>query len=1541
VQVTDLLPAGLTFVSATPSQGTYNSTSGLWTLGTVNPSTPQTLVITATVVSSAAQTNTATLSHSDQFDPVATNNSASATETPQQADLALAKSVSNTTPNVGDTITFTVTITDKGPNSATNVQVTDLLPAGLTFVSANPSQGTYDIASGVWSVGTVTTAAPQTLQIQAIVASPAAQTNTASISNSDQFDPATANNTASATETPKQADLVLAKTVSNAAPNVGDTITFTVTLSNNGPNWATNVQVADLLPGGLVFVSATPSQGTYSSISGAWVVGTVTTTVPQTLLIQARVASPNAQTNTASISHNDRFDPNTANNTATATETPQQSDLTLSKTVSNATPNVGDTITFTVTLSNTGPNQATNVQVTEVLPTGLTFVSATASQGTYASATGLWTVGTVTTATPQTLQIQAKVVSQAAQTNIASINHSDQFDPNTANNTASATETPQQSDLHLTKTVSNAAPNVGDTVTFTVTLSNTGPNNATNVQVNDLLPAGLTFVSATPSQGTYNNTSGLWTVGTVTATTPQTLLIQATVASPGAATNTAAISHSDQFDPDPGNNSAGATVTPQQADLQISKAVSNPTPNVNDTITYTITLTDNGPNSATNVKVQDTLPSGVSFVSSNPSQGTYDNATGVWTVGTVNPGAPQTLIISATVTSPNPQTNTAAISHADQFDPDPANNGDTASVNPQHADLAVAKTVSNPTPNVGDVITFTVTLTDNGPSSATNVRVTDLLPAGLTFVSSTPSQGTYVSSTGLWTVGTLPNGAHATLALQARVVSPVAQTNTATISHADQFDPVTGNNSASATETPQRADLAVRKTVSNATPNVGDIITFAVGLADLGPNPATNVQVTDLLPTGFTFISATPSQGTYVAATGLWTVGAVATSTPQTLLIRARVASAAAQTNTATISHADQFDPNKANNSASATVTPQQADLALAKTVNDATPNVGEIITYTVTLTNKGPNAATNVSILDLLPSGVSFISASPSLGAYNSGTGLWTIAAIPNGGTATLTLTAQVVSPSTQTNTATITGADQFDPNTANNTASAAQTPKQADLALAKTVSNATPNVGDTVTFTVTLTNNGYNWATNVQVTDRLPAGLAFVSATPSQGTYDNISGVWAVGTVTTTMQLTLQISARVFSSQPQTNTATVSAADQFDPNPANNSASATETPQQADLVLAKSVSDPTPNVGATISFVVTLTNKGPNSATDVTVLDPLPAGLTFVSATPSTGTYDPATGIWTVGAVTTTTPQTLTLTARVASPLPVTNTATVLHADQFDPDLANNTASATETPQQADLNLAKTVDNPTPHVGDVITFTVTLTDLGPDPATHVLVSDRLPTGLTFVSATPSTGSYNPITAIWTVGTVTPGTPVTLTLRARVTVQNSLTNTATITQSDQFDPDPTNNKASATETPVAPRADLVLTKTANQSQVYAGMNVTYTFVIHNLGPSPATGVIVSDPFPPGLVFVSAATPSQGTYNPATGIWSVGTLNNGAMATLSVTARVMVIAPIVNTATASAVELDPDLSNNFSSIAVTGLNPASISSKRSLLASRQ
>jgi uncharacterized repeat protein (TIGR01451 family) len=1521
VVVTDLLPAGLAFVSATPSQGTYTSGTGAWALGGLANGAGATLQVVATVTGAGQFTNTATRTAANQPDPTPGNNTGSATVVTPSADIAIAKTVDNATPNVGSNVTFTVSATNNGPDNATGVLVTDLLPAGLTFVSATPSQGSYTSGTGAWVIGAIANGASKTLQVVATVTGSAAVTNTASRTSEDQSDFNAANDSASAVVTGQQADIAVTKTVDNAVPNVGTNVTFTVTATDNGPSAATGVVVTDLLPAGLAFVSATPSQGSYASGTGAWVVGGLANGGSATLQLVATVTSPGNKTNTATRTAGNQPDPTPGNDAASASVSGQQADIAVAKTVNNATPNVGTNVTFTVTATNNGPSGATGVVVTDLLPAGLTFVSASPSQGSYASGTGAWTVGALANGASATLQVVATVATPGNKTNTVTRTAGDQPDPTAANDSASASVNGQQADIAVAKTVSNPAPNVGSNVTFTVTATDNGPSAATGVVLTDLLPAGLTFVSATPSQGTYTSGSGVWAVGALANAGSATLQVVATVTTPGNKTNTAARTAGNQPDPTPGNDSASASVNGQQADIAVTKAVNNVTPNVGTNVIFTVTATDNGPSAATGVVVTDLLPAGLTFVSATPSQGSYASGTGAWVVGGLANGGSATLQLVATVTSPGNKTNTATRTAGNQPDPTPGNDSASASVNGQQADLGVAKTVSSATANVGTNVTFTVTATNNGPSAATGVVVTDLLPAGLTFVSATPSQGSYSSGTGAWAVGGLANSGSATLQVVATVTTPGNKTNTATRTAGNQPDPTPANDSASASVNGQQADIAVTKIVNNATPNVGTSVTFTVTATNNGPSSATGVVVTDVLPAGLTFVSATPSQGTYTSGTGTWAVGALANGAAPTLQVVATVTTSGGKTNTASRSAGDQPDPTPANDSASASVTPPQADVAIAKTVDSATPNVGANVTFTVTATNNGGSAATGVAVTDLLPAGLTFVSATPSQGTYAAGNGLWSVGSLANTAAATLQLVATVATPGTSTNTATKTAEDQFDPNTLNDAANASVNGQQADIGVSKTVNSANPNVGSNVTFVVTATDNGPSNATGVVLTDLLPAGLTFVSATPSQGTYTSGTGAWAVGAIANGASATLQVVATVATPGNKTNTVTRTAGNQPDTVAGNDSASASVNGRQADIAITKTVDVSTPNVGTNVTFTITATNNGPNGATGVVVADLLPAGLTFVSATPSQGTYSSGTGAWTIGAIGNGQGRTLTLVATVSTPGNKVNTATKTGEDQFDPNAANDSASAGVSGRQADIALTKTVDNPAPNVGQNATFTITATNSGPSLATGVVVTDFLPAGLTFVSSTPSQGTYTSATGAWNIGNIGNGAAKTLQILVTVNQPGTITNTATKTAEDQFDPTTVDDSASASLN--GQQADIAVAKTVDTATPLVGQNVTFTVTASNNGPSGATGVVLSDILPAGLAFVSA-TPSQGTYDPGTGAWNAGAVANGQAPTLQLVATVTTPGTLTNTASKTAEDqADPNPANDSASASVS------------------
>ncbi|MBT8461493.1 MAG: DUF11 domain-containing protein, partial [Gemmatimonadetes bacterium] len=331
---------------------------------------------------------------------------------------------------------------------------------------------------------------------------------------------------------------------------------------------------------------------------------------------------------------------------------------------------------------------------------------------------------------------------------------------------------------------------------------------ATGLVISDALPNGLTYVSDNPSAGSYDSGTGAWTLGGLANGASATLEIVATLTQNGSITNTAAVTAVDQPDSDAGNDTASQTLSGTQADIAVSKSVSAAETNVDTDVTFTVTVTNNGPDDATGIEVTDQLPAGLAYDSHAAGQGAYTAATGLWAVGALANGATATLEIIATVTGTETVTNTASVTASDQADPEVENNLSAAQVTGLEVDIAVTKTVDNASPALSSNVVFTVTATNNGPSDATGLALTDLLPAGLTYVSDTPSQGGYTSGTGLWSVGALANGASATLAITATVAAEGTTTNTATVTALDQPDPNAGNDSASqAVTTPMGGTL--------------------------------------------------------------------------------------------------------------------------------------------------------------------------------------------------------------------------------------------------------------------------------------------------------------------------------------------------------------------------------------------------------------------------------------------------------------------------------------------------------------------------------------------------------------------------------------------------------------------------------------------------------------------------------------------------------------------------------------------------------------
>ena len=364
--------------------------------------------------------------------------------------------------------------------------------------------------------------------------------------------------------------------------------------------------------------------------------------------------------------------------------------FSITNAVDKTNPNVGDTVTYTINITNNGSVNATGLMITDDWPGGITYVSSSADKGTYDNGSTIWTVGNLNIGASAKLTITATVANRAGVIildNMVRVSKVDQNDNEMPKQVANASFTVQSADLTITNTVDNAAPNQQGNINYIINLTNNGPANATGVTVYDALPQGVTYVSSSTNQGSYDSKSGNWTVGNVTYGASAKLTITTSVDTGTGALeidNLAVMAYADQPDSNLNNNDATAVVKVNGADLSLSNGEDNTSPSVGATVTFTVTLTNNGPLDDTGIIVTDMVPAGLTYLSSVADQGTYNSATGIWNVGSVANGATATLTLKVTVnsgTATQKITSTAKITHSDQPDGDTADNTSATQVN--------------------------------------------------------------------------------------------------------------------------------------------------------------------------------------------------------------------------------------------------------------------------------------------------------------------------------------------------------------------------------------------------------------------------------------------------------------------------------------------------------------------------------------------------------------------------------------------------------------------------------------------------------------------------------------------------------------------------------------------------------------------------------------------------------------------------------------------------------------------------------------------
>ena len=781
-----------------------------------------------------------------------------------------------------------------------------------------------------------------------------------------------------------------------------------------------------------------------------------------------------------------------------------------------------------------------------------------------------------------------------------------------------------------------------------------------------------------------------------------------------------------------------------------------------------------------------------------------------WTLADLAPGAEATLELAWQADAIGGLIHTATVT-AFEFDAHPEDNTATVVVEARAvADLALAFT-----PPAGRVVPgvpaqYAFTVTNRGPVEATQVVLSHPVPDGLTVRALTTTQGTVelADNQVVATLGTLALEATATVTLEFEAAAPGAVSGQAAVT-AFEVDPEPGDNArdfAFPVEPP--ADLAVVLALEPATVLLTREATLTVRATNAGPFDATGVRVTLARPEGLAFGAAEASQGTVETAPdtlhfvlGDLSAGAVATG---------RVYLAATLpgvwTNRVTVL-ADQPDLDPANNESLAPLEVVPAvDLATLQTLPDPPLVAGREFPLVLTLTNRGPLAATGVRLMSLLPARFEVLNVEGLDDACTVQDGALTcdLGELAAGAASAVTLTVRAPQPGPFTNRVSL-AADQADLEPADNTSElVARIESDADLALTCSSEPEAPAVEQPFRVVATVHNRGPYPATGVTVRMLLPPGVILLTVHPAQGTWE----LQGAEVLVTLGELPVEGLALVeFELLP---TASGSHAMRLevvgiepDLEPGNNHCeTGVAVPPTANLALTLAALPGLSTPGQPFQLLVTVTNRGPETARQLVVNGEAPAGLELLSATFDFGDWEAQHGgwVWRLEELPPGTAESLTLTWQAASLGDFTHRASVT-APEADPDLADNQAEAAVAVRPS-ANLTLRLEGPASPVrrDGLTTYLWRLENQGPEPATAVVLAHPLPAAfaLETLHADAGAAEFADGRVTWRVPELAPDAAASLQVTVTPLSAGAVQLTATAA-SDENDPDPQDNHVDAT----------------------------------------------------------------------------------------------------------------------------------------------
>ncbi|HUL51531.1 MAG TPA: hypothetical protein VLU94_02990, partial [Candidatus Nitrosotalea sp.] len=931
-------------------------------------------------------------------------------------------------------------------------------------------------------------------------------------------------------------------------------------------------------------------------------------------------------------------------------------------------------------------------------------------------------------------------------------------------------------------------------------------------------------------------------------------------------------------------------------------------------------ITNAGPGIAHRVSLQYPLVEGMQLKSFGASQGSATNVDGTLTfdLGALDAAASASvqIVVKPLVTG---TLGGRASAVADEVDPDLSNNQVDVIWNVMPAlDLQISQKVQRNPALLGQDIQFEIEVTNQGPSGASDLQLTDPLPAGTQLIDVVMSQGTFTNSNGILTgyLGDLPVGGAANLTLTLRADQLGMITNDVTASALEQEVAPEDNLAEAVVLIQPAADLALSLQAIPEVGILGQLVTYQLSVTNLGPNVASLVRLEDTLPTNGNVTHVEVSNGSWtnlpgqiVADFGSLDVGGVAS-----LQVVISPAGVGEMTNFAIVS-AVEGDINPTNNAASLT-TPVRldADLAIGMIAGSTSVFVDNTLSFTLSLTNLGPNMAQNIQVEDDLPPGSTIVDVEPSQGTWTNSPGgiVWTPGDLPPGSAATASLIVHAGITGGNTNTATVLS-DEVDPDPSNNTAaSVVEVLPAANLTISQQ-SLPTPGLlGQELTVLVTVTNLGPSVAHTVQVEDTLPVGIGLLRIETPLGSWTNVSGTvtWNAGDLQPNDVAGLSLVFRADQLGTFTNTTRVQA-DEADEDLLDNLSQAVVAVVPAiDLAVAQQVHPVVAAVAEAVIYDLSVTNSGPSDATGVLLQNLLPDGVVVLDIESSSGDWTNVNGTVTfrfgnlaVGAA-----ATAQITLAANSPGILTNSVSVA-ADQSEVRPEDNQSSITSAVKiEAGLAVSIAPRNTAPLVNRDFGYELSVTNQGPGDATGVVLTDDLDAQAELVSVGLSQGTWTVTgqTVRCDLGPLAAGGSVSATIVVRPLSPGNLTNTTSVV-ADVLDRDLSDNSAQSVDT-VYPPASLRIAQTASADSVLVNDHLDYQITVFNDTLYAVPQLVLADLLPAGAELTSSST----TYGTITNDQTTLTLDlSGLVPDSSAVLTITITPQIVGTITNEASLLSP------------------------------